>query len=172
VRPCGKIYEGDQRTDGWHQARLGKLTASKLAKIVPTKAGKRPSSWDDVKIELITERLTGIPTPMFMTDAMRWGVAMEATARQAYEIRTGNVVREVSFIDHPTIVGAGASPDGLVGEDGMLEIKCPHTKTHFATILSESWDTDYEEQMTMQMGCAGRDWNDFGSFDSRLPEEM
>jgi hypothetical protein len=138
-------------------------------------------------MEMVTERLTGILTPTFQSEAMKWGVAWEATASDAYVKKTGNVVRHVSFIDHPTIPMVGVSPDGLVYEKGtpfmsngewfdhsfgLKEIKCPHTKTHFAAILSEKWDVDYEDQMTMQMGCTGADWCDFVSFDPRLPEEM
>ncbi len=191
MRPCGKIYEGAQRTPEWNTVKAGKLSASKLKDILPSaKTGKFKESREDTMIELITERLTGIMTPTFQNDAMRWGVAMEPSARDAYCKKTGSFVREVMFVDHPTIAMTGVSPDGLSysansivinkGLDngwpdfpfGNIEIKCPHTKNHFATILSEKWDEQYEEQMTMQMGCMGADWTDFVSYDPRLPEEM
>jgi len=82
------------------------------------------------------------------------------------------LVQEVGFIDHPEINMSGASPDGLVGDDGMLEIKCPNTATHIETLLNDTIDTKYQYQMLWQMRCTGRKWCDFVSFDPRMPEEL
>ncbi len=177
MRLCGKIYNGPQGTPEWDGYRIGKITASRLAKIVPGKTGKRPASWDALKVEIITERLTGIKKPMFQTEPMKWGVYQEQFADIEYQMVTGVVTSSVSFIDHPSIPNSGASPDRVIYDsDGrivkLIEIKCPNSETHFATALSGTHDPDYEDQMLMQMGCSGADLCDFVSFDPRLPKEM
>jgi predicted phage-related endonuclease len=103
---------------------------------------------------------------------MQWGVDCEPMARSAYEIQTGLIVTEVGFVDHPTISMAGASPDGFVGDDGLLEIKCPETKTHIETLASKKAPSKYIPQMQWQMACTGRAWVDFVSFDPRLPDHL
>jgi YqaJ-like viral recombinase domain len=81
-------------------------------------------------------------------------------------------VTEVGFIDHPEIAMTGASPDGLVGESGLVEIKCPNTATHLDTLLGGSVHEKYLTQMYWQMACTGCDWCDFVSYDPRLPAGM
>ena len=122
--------------------------------------------------QLITERLTGRPTEGFSSAAMQWGTDTEPQARAAYEIMTGRDVIEVAFIQHPEINGFGASPDGFVGSDGLIEIKCPNTATHIETLLAEKVPSKYITQMQVQMLCTGRAWCDFVSFDPRLPGDM
>jgi predicted phage-related endonuclease len=103
---------------------------------------------------------------------MQHGTDTEPLARAAYEALRDVLVDEVGFVPHPSIIMAGASPDGLVGDDGLLEIKCPNTATHIETLLSQSVPGKYNTQMQFQMACTGRQWCDFVSFDNRLPEEL
>ena len=120
--------------------------------------------------QLVCERITGKPAESYSNAAMQWGTEQEPFARAAYEAHTGVIVEETGFHSHPTIEAAGASPDGLVGEDGLVEIKCPNTATHLDTLISETVPGDYVIQMQMQMVCTGRKWCDFVSFDPRMPE--
>ena len=103
---------------------------------------------------------------------MQWGTDTEPHARAAYEFQTDAVVEVIGFIPHPSIGMSGASPDGLIGSDGMLEIKCPNTATHIETLLGGTVSAKYLTQMQWQMACAGRSWCDFVSFDPRMPESM
>jgi putative phage-type endonuclease len=121
--------------------------------------------------ELAIERLTGEATPSFCSPAMQWGIDREDEARAAYQIHALCTVAEVWFIEHPSLF-AGASPDGLIGDDGMVEIKCPNPSTHGETLLTGRIDDKYHKQMQFQMACAGRQWCDFVSFDPRFPEPM
>ena len=162
----------DQRSDEWFAARCGKATASALYKVMAkTKAG-----WGadraNYAAQLVTERLSGRPADSFSNAAMQWGVDTEAQARAAYAFHMDEAPVEVGFLDHPVIHMTGASPDGLVGFDGMLEIKCPNTATHIATLDGAGIDRKYLYQMQWQMACAEREWCDFVSFDPRLPTAM
>lgn len=162
----------EQGTQEWRQARCGMVTASRVADIIAkTKTGVSASRANYLA-ELICERLTGIPNEGFKSPAMDWGVQNEPLARSAYEARTGLMVMETGFVPHPVIEGAGASPDGLVGTDGLVEIKCPNTATHVETLLEPGVPGKYVTQVQWQMACTGRQWCDFVSFDPRLPEEM
>jgi putative phage-type endonuclease len=122
--------------------------------------------------QLVTERLTGTVADSFSNAAMQWGTDHEPQARAMYELETGNTVMEIGFAIHPTIEMSGASPDGLVGDDGLVEIKCPNSATHIATLLGSKPDGKYVKQMQWQMACTGRAWCDFVSFDPRLPDAM
>ena len=162
----------EQRTDEWHNARLGKVTASRVADIIAkTKTGYSASRAKYMG-ELLCERLTGSRGDTYQNAAMVWGVNTEPQARGAYEAALGELVDEVGFIPHPTIEMSGASPDGLVGEEGLVEIKCPTTITHIDTLLSITVPQQYMAQMQWQMACSGRKWCDFVSYDPRLPEHM
>jgi putative phage-type endonuclease len=162
----------DQRTEQWYAARLGKVTSSRLSDVLATIKTGEAATRANYRIELVAERLTGKSTPGFTSAAMQWGVDCEPMARSAYETETGLIVTEVGFVDHPTIEMAGASPDGLVGDDGLIEIKCPETKTHIETLTSNRAPAKYMPQMQWQMACTGRAWVDFVSFDPRLPEHL
>jgi putative phage-type endonuclease len=161
-----------QGSDEWFAARCGKVTASRVADVIArTNSGPRASR-ANYAAELIAERLTGCTAPSFTNAAMQHGTACEPLARQAYQNRHGVLVVEVGFIDHPEIAMSGASPDGHIGHDGSLEIKCPNTATHLDTLLGEAIPAKYLTQMQWQMACSGRTWCDFVSFDPRLPENM
>lgn len=162
----------EQRTPEWFAARLGKVTASRVADIVAkTKTGYSTSRMNYMA-ELICERLTGVQGASYSSAAMQWGVEVEPQARSAYEGVTGSLVIELGFAPHNTISMAGASPDGLIGDDGLVEIKCPITATHIETLLGQSVPGRYNTQMQWQMACTGRKWCDFVSFDPRMPEGM
>lgn len=166
------MIEVAQGTDEWHQLRLGKVTASRIADVMArTKTGPGAAR-KNYAAELVAERLTGERGASFTNAAMQWGTDQEPHARAAYEFLTDATVREVGFVDHPAIDMAGASPDGLVGDDGLVEIKCPNTATHIDTLLGGAVPDKYVKQMQFQMACTGRAWCDFVSFDPRLPAEM
>ena len=162
----------EQRTAEWFAARLGKVTASRVADVMARTKSGYSASRKNYMAELVCERLTGIPSEHFESAAMKWGTDTEPLARSAYEARTGELVEEVGFIEHPRIKGFGASPDGLVGTDGGLEIKCPNTATHIDTLLGGTVEQKYVYQMQTAMACTGRKWWDFVSFDPRLPENL
>ena len=122
--------------------------------------------------QLLCERLTGQPTETFTSAAMQHGTDTEPQARAFYEMEVGADVVEVGFIDHPEIAMTGASPDGLVGSDGSIEIKCPQPATHIKTLMGGAIDRKYLLQMQWQMICTGRAWCDFVSFCPSLPLEM
>lgn len=161
-----------QGTQEWLAVRCGKVTASRVADVVAkTKSGPSASRMNYMA-ELIAERLTGLPAERFTNTAMAWGTEKEPDARAAYEFYRGETVKEVGFVLHPGIDDSGASPDGLVGNDGQVEIKCPNTATHLETLLGKMVPSKYVNQMQWQMACTGRHWCDFVSYDPRLPEHM
>lgn len=162
-----------QGTDEWRRARCGSLGASQVAlAVAKTKTGWS-SSRANVMANLLSERLTGVPAETFVNAAMQRGTEKEPDARAAYEFRYNCDVQQVGLVRHPTIKGTHASPDGLVGEVGMIEVKCPNTATHIDTLLGGSIEGKYLTQIQWQLACCpGREWVDFGSFDDRLPESM
>jgi len=159
----------DQGTPEWFAARLGRVTASRIADVMmkPTTAG-----YQNYRAQLVCERLTGQPTETFTSAAMQHGTDTEPQARAMYTLLTGNDVQEVGFIPHPTLEMSGASPDGLVGDAGLIEIKAPQPATHIKTLTGANIDRKYLLQMHWQMICTGRDWCDFVSFSPALPAEM
>lgn len=161
-----------QGTAEWFAQRVGKVTASRVADVVARTKSGWGASRANYMGELIAERLTGVPAPSFSNAAMQWGTETEPKARVAYEFLRDCDVTQVGFIDHPTIAMSGASPDGLVGDSGLVEIKCPNTSTHIDTLLSGAVPEKYEMQMLWQMACTGREWCDFVSFDPRMPPAM
>lgn len=166
------MTEITQGTPEWHAQRLGKVTASRVADVIAKTKTGYSTSRENYMAQLICERLTGTPTEGFTNAAMQWGTETEPKARAAYEATTFTSVREVAMISHPSIPNTGASPDGLIGEDGLIEIKCPNTATHLDTLLSQKVPGKYVTQMQWQMACTGRQWCDFVSFDPRLPEHL
>ena len=161
----------EQRSAEWYAARLGKVTASKVADVVARTKTGYAASRANYMAQLVCERLTGKPTEGFSNAAMEWGVEQEAAARDAYSARVGELVTEVGFIDHPTIKMAGASPDGIVGA-GIVEIKCPSTATHIEYLFEREPPQKYFYQMQWQMACTGADWCDWVSYDPRMPENL
>ncbi len=162
----------EQQTNEWFTARLGKVTASRVADVIAKTKTGYSASRDNYMAQLICERLTGQKGESFTNAAMEWGTQTEPLARSAYENARNLLVKEVGFINHPRIEMSGASPDGLVADDGLVEIKCPNTATHIDTLLSGKVPTKYITQMQWQMLCCQRKWCDFVSFDNRLPEHL
>jgi putative phage-type endonuclease len=162
----------DQRSTEWFSARLGRVTASRVADVVAKTKSGYSASRATYMAELIVERLTGKRVDSFVSSAMMWGTNTEPMARTAFESSTGEFVEEIGFVPHPTIQMAGASPDGFVGDNGLIEIKCPNTATHIDTLLNKEVPAKYVTQMQWQMACTGRDHCDFVSYDPRLPENM
>ena len=162
----------EQRTEEWFKQRLGKVTASKIADVIAkTKTGVSASR-ENYSTQLTLERLTGQQAEFYTNAAMEWGTATEPQARTAYEVYREVLVDEVGFIDHPTIAMSGACPDGFVGDDGLVEIKCPESKTQMDTLLNQKVPAKYMPQMQWQLACTGRKWCDFVSFDPRMPENL
>ena len=161
----------EQRTEEWFVARLGKVTASRVADVLAKIKTGESASRKNYKMELVVQRLTGKQGESFTNAAMEHGVTNEPFARMAYEAHTGTFVKEEGFVDHPTIEGFGCSPDGIVGE-GLIEIKCPNTATHIETVLENKAPSKYIPQMQAQMACTGAKWCDFVSFDPRVPEDL
>ena len=160
-----------QGSTEWFYQRLGKVTASRVADVIAKTKSGYSASRDNYMAQLICERLTNTQGESFTNAAMQWGTETEPLARSAYEAHA-EMVEEVGFVQHPKIEQAGASPDGLVGLFGMLEIKCPNTATHIDTLLSQIVPTKYITQMQWQMRCCERQWCDFVSFDPRLPQDL
>ena len=162
----------DQGTEEWFTIRIGKVTASRVADVIAKTKTGYSASRDNYMAQLVCERLTGQKGESFTNAAMQHGTETEPLARAAYEALKDVLVDEVGFVPHPSIIMAGASPDGLVGTDGLLEIKCPNTATHIETLMSKTVPGKYNTQMQFQMSCTGRQWCDFVSFDNRLPEQF
>ena len=161
-----------QGTPEWFAARLGKVTASRIADATARTKTGWGASRANYMAELIAERLTGTQGDSYTNAAMQWGVDHEADARAAYEFYTDATVDLSGFITHPKISASGASPDGEVGKDGLVEIKCPNTATHIDTLLGLSVPEKYIKQMQWQMACSETAWCDFVSYDPRMPENM
>ena len=160
-----------QGSEAWFAQRLGKATASRIKDIVAKTKTGYSTSRDKYLTQLLLERLTGTVAESYSDAAMAWGNDTEPFARAAYEAKKGVMVDQVAFINHPTIEMAGASPDGLVGDDGLVEIKCPMSHTHLESLLG-GLDDQYKVQVQWQMACTGRKWTDLCSFDPRFPAEL
>jgi putative phage-type endonuclease len=165
-------FDAPQGNDAWLQSRLGKITASRLSDLLAKTKSGPAASRANYLAELVAERLTGQQGERFQSAAMAWGTETEPQARAAYSFRRDVAVLETGFVLHPQMDFAGASPDGLVGDDGLLEIKCPNTATHIDYVLSGGAPSKYVPQMQWQLACTGRKWCDFVSFDPRLPEDV
>ena len=162
----------EQGTPEWFAQRCGKATASRISDIVAKTKTGYSASRANYMAQLVVERMTQTIADSYSNVAMEWGTENEPFARAAYEVKTGNTVDQVGAIDHPRIAMSAASPDGLIGDDGCLEIKCPHTSTHIATLLGEEPVKKYYDQMQWQMACTDRKWCDFVSFDPRMPSHL
>jgi putative phage-type endonuclease len=167
-----KTVDAEQGTQEWLDARAGKVTASRINEVLAKIKVGEAVSRRDYRCQIVAEILTGRPQEGgYINDEMRWGTEQEPYARSAYEVSRGGMIKTVGFVLHPTIERAGASPDGVVADDGLVEIKCPKTATHLDYLLTGSVPMKYAPQMAWQMACAERKWCDFVSYDPRLPEE-
>lgn len=163
------MIQGDAE---WFAIRCGKVTASRIADVMAKTKTGWGASRANYAAQLISERLTGVPADSYTNKEMQWGLDTEPHARAAYEFYRDLDVELIAFVEHPRIEMSGASPDGLVGKDGLVEIKCPNTATHIETLLGEPFSAKYRLQALWQMACTGRKWCDLVSFDPRMPEAM
>jgi len=162
-----------QGSDEWQAIRAGKVTASKITDIMAKlKSGKPSAGRTTYMGQLIAERLTGVKSDSFSNAAMQWGIETEPQARAAYEFLNDVEVEQIAFMDHALISNSGMSPDGLISDEGMLEIKCPNTATHIDMLISKTIPKKYIDQMQWQMACSSRKWCDFMSFDPRMSEHL
>lgn len=162
----------DQRTPEWFARRCGRVTASRVADVMARTKTGYSASRANYMAQLVVEALTGKPTEGFQSAAMLRGIEVEPLARERYSIKTGHLVDQIDFVDHPTIANAGASPDGLIGDDMIVEFKAPETHTHFEYIESKIISTRYYAQIQFQLACTQRSKADFVSFDDRVPEAL
>lgn len=162
-----------QRSDEWYRDRCGSLGASQIGDaLARTKTGWGASRANVLAL-LVCERLTGITQDTYTSAAMQRGIDTETEARAAYALDQNVKVQQVGLIKHPTIAGTHASPDGLIGDDGLVELKVPNSSTHIESLLGNGEiDRRYYLQVMWQMSCTGRSWCDLVSYDPRLPLEM
>jgi putative phage-type endonuclease len=158
------VTDVQQGSEEWKTLRLGKITASRVSQVM----GKSRQNF----LAIIAAERISKQAESFTNAAMQWGIDTEPFAREAYEARNGVKVVQVGFCLHPTIKDAGASPDGLVGDDGLIEIKCPNTSTHVGTLIDQKAPTKYIPQMQFQLACTVRQWCDFVSFDPRIEQSF
>jgi putative phage-type endonuclease len=162
-----------QGSPEWLDARCGKVTASCVADVLAVKRdGKPTAERERYLMELVGERLTGLATQHYITAAMLEGSEREPQACDAYEFLYGVDTVKVGFVDHPAITMAGASPDRLVGKDGLVEFKCPTLRTHLETLLAGEIPEEHRPQMRWQMACTGRAWCDFASWHPSVPPAL
>jgi putative phage-type endonuclease len=160
----------EQGSEEWFKARLGKVTASGVADVLAKTKTGASASRSNYLIKLAIQRTTEVIEEGFTNEAMQWGKDNEAQARVAYEIASNSFVDQIAFVEHPRIKWFGASPDGLVDADGLVEIKCPNSATHWEYFKAKAPPRKYYIQMQAQMACTGRQWCDFVSFDPRMPD--
>lgn len=164
------ILQSDR--EAWLAARVGCLSASKMGDMLARTQKGWGASRANYAAQLVCERLTGEATESYTNAAMQWGVDKEPEARAAYDFRIDQRSSPAAWVRHPSLDWSGASPDGFVGDDGLVEFKCPNTATHIDTLMGVPVAEKYRWQMQWQMACTGRQWCDFVSYDPRLPENM
>jgi putative phage-type endonuclease len=161
-----------QRSEAWFQIRLGKVTASRVADVIARTKTGFGASRQNYMAELIVERLTGVPQESYINGPIQWGIDHEDEALVAYEFWRNVTTTKIGFVPHPTIAMSGASPDSLIDDDGLVEVKAPNSATHLDTLLGKSIPDKYVVQVQYQMACTGRQWCDWVSFDPRMPEHL
>lgn len=160
-----------QRDPEWFAARAGRFTASRFADLMATTKSGPSTSRKNLIVQVAIERITGTTEDSYTNAAMQRGIDLEPEARMMYELTTGNIVEEVDFIQHPSLSFVGVSPDGLIGDDGMMEIKCPSAMSkHLDALRNGAHAVEYKWQIQGQLWVAEREWNDAVSYDPRFPE--
>lgn len=161
----------EQGTAEWKAQRCGKITASRFSDVMSfLKNGKPSESRQKYMREIVFEILSGVPKQCAQGQALKWGSEIEQFAREAYELKTGSFVYPSEFITHPTIDFIGCSPDGLVGEEGGIEIKCPYDEGKHIQTLLEGVPQEHIPQIQGNLFVTNRKWWDFVSFDPRQAE--
>lgn len=161
-----------QRTEEWLIERAGHCTASRASDVLAKIKNGEASERRKYRIQVVTERLTGVPVQGFVNASMQWGIDTEDPAKAAYEEETGDLIQSVGFLKHPTIAWVGASPDGLLGNDGLIEVKCPDSTTHLEWMAGEKVPPRHVAQIQFQLWVTGRQWCNFTSYDPRFPENL
>jgi YqaJ-like viral recombinase domain len=165
--------ELEQGSDEWRQIRCGKVTGSRINDVLAKlKSGGEAKTRADYRMELVAERLTGVPEEQYVNGYMRWGTEYEPLARAAYEVVFDVVLEQVGFVIHPTMPFAGCSPDAFLGDKGIAGFKCPKTTTHLRWRQKNSCPEEHVAQLYWELCCTGREWADFVSYDPRLPEPL
>lgn len=168
-----RVIDFPQGTEEWKKARAGLVTASRIADVTAKIKAGEAAARRDYRAQIVAEILTGTPQDdAYVNAEMQWGLDQEPYARACYEVACNALVDQVGLVIHPKIDRAAASPDGLVDEDGLVEIKCPKTATHIQYRMDGAVPQKYHPQMLWQMACTGRKWCDFVSYDPRLPENL
>jgi putative phage-type endonuclease len=163
----------NQGTPEWLSARAGRVTASRIADVLARIKTGEAAARRDYKAQLVAEILTGMPQgDTYINAEMQFGLDTEPIARAAYEAQEGVLVEQVGLVVHPRIERGAASPDGLVGDSGLVEIKCPKVATHLTYLLDGVVPAKYQPQMLWQMACCEREFCDFASFRPDLPPEL
>ena len=164
----------NQNTPEWREARAGKITASRMCDVLALgkRDGKPLKARTDYIGDIIGEILTGEPKAQVRAAALDWGHDVEAAARTAYEAETGEIVAQTGFVVHPLLPYIGCSPDGLIGRDGMHQIKCPANAAVHIVTLTDGMPDDHIPQIQAELFVTGREWSDFVSFDPRMPPHL
>lgn len=167
-----KIHEVAQRSPEWFALRAGKMTGS-CAKEMLAKgrsAGSEAVTRRDLKYRLVAERLSGqSQEDTYVNAAMQWGIDHEAEAVRAYEAAVGVFVETIGFCEHDSLL-VGTSPDGFIGKDGILSVKCPKTSTHLRYVRENCEPAEHVAQNSHELWLTGRKWIEFVSFDPRIPD--
>lgn len=159
----------EQGSVEWLKERCGCLTASRMAEAMSfLKGGKESSERKKLKVEIIAERMTDSMVSRYVTDAMQWGIEQEPNAKARYEEVTGSLIIPCGFALHGDISFFGASPDGLIGDDGLIEVKCPTTTAYMEWMIGGVVPEQHKPQMLAQLAVTGRKWVDFFAFDPRI----
>lgn len=166
------IYDCLQRTPEWMALRIGKVTGSRVADVLAEIKKGESAARRNYRVDLAGQTLTGLAVEKLVSKEMQWGTDQEPFARAAYEYQQNVMVSSIGFAVHPGMERFGVSPDGFVGDDGLIEIKCPTTATHLGYLLQNEVPADYQPQMLAAMACTGRQWCDFVSFDPRMPPHL
>lgn len=162
-----------QGSSEWLDARAGKFTGSRFADLMATTKSGPSASRQNLIVTLALERLTGKPEETYQNEAMKRGTELEPLARGAYEAHTGELVAQEAFVLHPALPYVGVSPDGLVGEDGLVEFKCPASQAkHLAALRNGSHAAEYRWQIQGQLWVCHRNWCDAVSYDPRFPDGL
>lgn len=164
----------EQGSDGWVKDRCGNVTGSRITDVLakPMKGSKESTTRRNYKAELVSELLTGRVQEGFVSWDMKRGTELEPFARADYEVERGVTITNVGFVKHPTLARCGASPDGLIEKDGLVEFKAPKTANHLDYLTAGIVPMEYRPQMLWEMACTGRQWCDFVSYDPNMPERL
>jgi hypothetical protein len=159
----------EQNSEEWYAIRLGRATGSGFKNVLAKLKSGEASTRRNYRSQLICERLTGQRTETYTSAAMLWGKEWEGVAREAYETSVGVLIEQVGFAEHPYLM-AGASPDGLIGDDGAVEIKCPLPATHIDALINGT--KGYVAEIQGGMWITGRQWCDFVSYSPLFPKHL